>query len=168
MTTTPTDPVRPSILTSACRHHPRRRQTIAAAARRAVRAHDRLCQWTVRALRAVAGTRIARAASVAVLTTVVIALTASPGFAAPLGELLVAAPPANLTQVIENLRNWIVGILAVLATLFLTIGGLRYLAAGGDPGEVERAKSALRSAAIGYALAILAPLLFAVLQGIVG
>jgi Type IV secretion system pilin len=44
-----------------------------------------------------------------------------------------------------------------LATLFLTIGGLRYLMAGGDPSEVERAKTALRSAAIDYGLAILAP-----------
>jgi hypothetical protein len=34
--------------------------------------------------------------------------------------------------------------------LFLAIGGLGYLMAGGDPGEVERAKIALRSVAIGY------------------
>ena len=34
------------------------------------------------------------------------------------------------------------GILAGLATLFLTLGGVRYVMAGGDPGEVERAKTA--------------------------
>ena len=64
--------------------------------------------------------------------------------------------------------NWIVGILAGVATLFLTIGGLRYLTAGGDPGQVEKAKTALKSAAIGYALAILAPLLVSILASIVG
>ncbi len=89
--------------------------------------------------------------------------------------VVVLAPPASaataaptLTGVIDNLRNWIVGILATVATLFLTIGGLRYLTAGGDPGQVEKAKIALKSAAIGYALAILAPLLVSILASVVG
>ncbi|WP_455432209.1 pilin [Streptomyces violascens] len=75
---------------------------------------------------------------------------------------------ADVPTVINNLRNWIVGLLAGLATLFLTFGGLRYLMAGGDPGEVEAAKRALKAAAIGYGLAVLAPVLVTVLQGIVG
>jgi hypothetical protein len=87
-----------------------------------------------------------------------------------------AAPPADtpepntakLIAVIDNLTGWIIGILAGIATLFLTVGGLRYLAAGGDPAEVERAKGAMRSAAIGYALAILAPVIFGILKSIVG
>ena len=87
------------------------------------------------------------------------------------GLLVVFAPPAfaatagaaSLTSVIDNLRNWLVGILASVATLFLTIGGLRYLTAGGDPGQVEKAKIALKSAAVGYALAALAPLLVSIL-----
>jgi len=75
---------------------------------------------------------------------------------------------ASIDQVVSNLTHWIVGILAGLATLFLTIGGLRYLMAGGDPGEVERAKSALRSAAIGYGLALLAPVIVSVLKSVLG
>ncbi|MEU5057483.1 pilin [Streptomyces sp. NPDC021470] len=86
--------------------------------------------------------------------------------------LLSDPPPswavADIPTVINNLRNWIVGLLAGLATLFLTFGGLRYLMAGGDPGEVESAKRALKAAAIGYGLAIMAPVLVTVLQGIVG
>jgi hypothetical protein len=74
----------------------------------------------------------------------------------------------DIPTVINNTRNWIVGILAGLATLFLTVGGLRYLMAGGDPGEVEKAKTALKAAAIGYVLAILAPIILDVLNGIVG
>jgi hypothetical protein len=89
------------------------------------------------------------------------------------GLLLVFATPAfadttTLSGVIDNLRNWIVGILTGVATLFLTIGGLRYVTAGGDPGQVEKAKIALKSAAIGYALAILAPLMVSILASIVG
>lgn len=58
---------------------------------------------------------------------------------------------------ISNTTVWIAGILAGLDTLFLTIGGVRYLMAGGDPAEVEKAKTAFKSAGIGYALALLAP-----------
>ena len=82
-----------------------------------------------------------------------------------LSPLLAAA---SIAQVISNATTWIVGILAGVATLFLTVGGLRYLMAGGDPAEVERAKTALKSAAIGYGLAILAPVIVTVLKSLVG
>ncbi|RBQ15324.1 hypothetical protein DP939_36395 [Spongiactinospora rosea] len=78
------------------------------------------------------------------------------------------AAPSSLSQVIDNLRNVIVGLLVGLATLFLTVGGVRYILAGGDPGEVEAAKKTLRYAALGYGVAVLAPLLVSVLKGIVG
>jgi len=82
------------------------------------------------------------------------------------GHVVLAA--ASLDQVIGNIRTWLVGMLAALATTFLTIGGVQYLIAGGDPGGVEKAKTALKSAAIGYALAVLAPGLVGILQHIVG
>ncbi|WP_323747444.1 pilin [Catenulispora rubra] len=75
---------------------------------------------------------------------------------------------ATLDQVIDNVTTWLVGLLAGLATMFLTVGGVKYLIASGDPGEVEKAKGALRSAAIGYAVAVLAPGLVSILQKIVG
>ena len=74
----------------------------------------------------------------------------------------------SIGQVLDNIRNWIIGILGGLATLFLTIGAARYLMAGGDPGEVERARAAFRSAGFGYALALLAPLIVQILKSIVG
>jgi hypothetical protein len=105
------------------------------------------------------------ARSAAVTTGVALALlaAAAPALAAP-GVL--AAP--TVTGVLDSLTGWLVGILAGLATLFLTIGGIRYLTAGGDPMQVERAKTALKSAAVGYALAALAPLLVSILQSVVG
>lgn len=82
----------------------------------------------------------------------------------------ISAPPDNarLQQVISNLRNVIVGLLVALATLFATIGGVRYLLAGGDPGEAEAGKRTLRNAAIGYGIAALAPVLVEILKYIVG
>jgi hypothetical protein len=77
-------------------------------------------------------------------------------YAADPGPSVLAAD--SIEAVANNIRAWLVGILVAVASLFLTVGGLRYLAANGDPGEVEKAKLALRSAALGYALALLAPL----------
>lgn len=77
-------------------------------------------------------------------------------------------PPASLTEVIDNLRNWIIGILVALATLMATIGGLRYMLAGGDPSEVAKARNTFKFAAIGYGIAALAPLLVSILKQIVG
>lgn len=78
------------------------------------------------------------------------------------------AEAQSLSQVITNLRNVLVGLLVGLATLFATIGGVRYILAGGDPGEVEAAKRTVRYAAIGYSVAVLAPVLVKLLQSIVG
>ncbi|MFD2415006.1 pilin [Amycolatopsis pigmentata] len=80
----------------------------------------------------------------------------------------VLALASSVGQVFDNIRNWLVGILAGLATVFLTLGGVRYLITGGDPGEVEKAKTAFKSAGWGYGLAALAPLVVEILKGIVG
>ncbi|WP_405135104.1 pilin [Nocardia sp. NBC_01388] len=95
------------------------------------------------------------------------ALTYASGSAGaePVSVLAVAG---SFQEVLDNLRNWLIGILATIATVCLTIGGTRYLICSGDPGEVERAKVALKAACIGYALAMLAPLVVAVLKQIVG
>ena len=81
---------------------------------------------------------------------------------------LVLAQAASVEEVLDNLRGWLIGILAGLATLMATVAGIRYVASDGDPGEIQRAKNALRGAAVGYGLAALAPLLVTVLQGVVG
>jgi type IV secretion system pilin len=97
------------------------------------------------------------------ITTLAIAITLA----------LATAPAAlaasgDLNQVIDNLRVWITGLLAALATLLLMVGGVRYLLAAGDPGSHERAKGSIRAALIGYALALLAPVLVSIVQRIVG
>ncbi|MFG1998647.1 pilin [Spirillospora sp. NPDC048911] len=88
-----------------------------------------------------------------------------PGIAEASSRLVAVA---SLDQVITNFRNVIVGLLVGLATLFATIGGVRLLLSGGDPGEAESAKRTLRGAAIGYGVAVLAPVLVTLLKTIVG
>jgi hypothetical protein len=108
--------------------------------------------------------RLPRALALVTLTLAAVLLLAVVGAAPALAQ---AAPP-SITGVIGALTRWLVGLLAALATLFLTIGGIRYMTAGGDPAGVERAKTALKSAAVGYALAALAPVLVAILRSVVG
>ncbi|MEV6694901.1 pilin [Micromonospora sp. NPDC051196] len=88
-----------------------------------------------------------------------------------LSDLAATPPPLavnSINQVIANITGWIMGIIALVATMFLVIGGLRYMAAGGDPAQIEQAKGNFKSALVGYALAVLAPVILQVLQGILG
>src|SRR5713101_4408071 len=81
--------------------------------------------------------------------------------------MFVFAVPAyaagDVNGVIDSIRNWVAGVLAALATLFLTIGGVRYLVANGNPRAVEEGKAAIKSALIGYGLAALAPMFIDIL-----
>src|SRR6266498_3942996 len=95
--------------------------------------------------------------------------------AATVALALFSASPAyadagtdRLNAILGNATAWLVGILAAVATLFLTVGGVRYVMAGGDPGEIEKAKGSFKSAGIGYALAALAPVVVAIIKGILG
>jgi len=99
---------------------------------------------------------------VAVIAATVV--VAAPAYAAD--PRIVAAYP--LPQIISNITKWVVGLLFGVATLFLTIGGIRRIAAGGDTTEVEKSNTAFKNAFIGYALAILAPILLAIVKGWIG
>ncbi|MBH0777680.1 pilin [Nocardia bovistercoris] len=112
--------------------------------------------------------RWARLFATAWVLLAVLALTAGSASAAPPPGPSVLALASSLEQVLDNLRNWLIGILAGLATVCLTVAGARYLIGGGDPAEMEKAKTALRAACVGYALAMLAPVVVAVLKSIVG
>ena len=108
--------------------------------------------------------KIIKVAVIAVAATATLLLAAGVASAAP-----PAAPPAtyDLPTVIDHVRWWVCGIIGTVATLFLTIGGVRYLMASGDPSEIERAKGSFKSAGIGYALALLAPVIMTILSSIV-
>src|SRR2546428_7490990 len=78
------------------------------------------------------------------------------------------ASSGDLNSVIDSIRIWVAGLLAALATLFLTIGGIRYLIATGNARMMDEGKAAIRSALIGYALAALAPMLVDILRRVLG
>jgi hypothetical protein len=103
--------------------------------------------------------------ALAAVTTAAVVLLLGDGTAAHAavpGPVLAAD---SVEAVVNNIRTWLFALLGAVATLFLTVGGLRLMWANGDPGEVEKGKAALKSAAIGYALALLSPLIVTVVAG---
>jgi hypothetical protein len=112
-----------------------------------------------------AGRRTGRA--IAHTATVLLMLSVPAAAYADSGATVVLAAN-SLPQVIANLQAWIMGILGAVATLFLVLAGVYWATAGGDPAQVDKAKGALKNALIGYGLAVLAPILLQVVQGIVG
>ena len=93
---------------------------------------------------------VTAAGGVALMLTILLAV---PAFAA-----------SDLNTVIDSVRDWVAGLLIALATLFLTVGGVRYLTAQGNPRAIEEAKAGIKAALIGYGLAALAPTLVSILQ----
>jgi len=105
-----------------------------------------------------------RAVTVALAATAALLLIANAASAAPPP----APPPTyDLPTVINHLRWWVCGIAGTIATLFLTLGSVRYLMSNGDPSETERAKGSWKAAGIGYAMALLAPVLMTIVSSIV-
>lgn len=104
------------------------------------------------------------------------AITVSRALACCAALLLAGAIPSDaadpsaptLDGVIGATRLWAFAILAALATLMLTVAGILYTTAGGNPTQIEKAKGAFKSALGGYALAALAPLLVTAVKSLVG
>lgn len=81
---------------------------------------------------------------------------------------LAVAEMGQIVAILDRIRNALVLTLTALAILAMTYAGVRYVIAAGDPSGVERAKGAARSAALGLGLALLAPVLVAIVKQIIG
>ncbi|TQS42821.1 hypothetical protein [Cryptosporangium phraense] len=90
-----------------------------------------------------------------------------------LPDAAVAAPapgvptPKSLPEVISSLQLWVLGIIGSIATLYAVLAAVYLTTAGGSPEQEIKGKTALRNALVGYALAILAPVLLQIAKSIV-
>ena len=84
--------------------------------------------------------------------------------------ILAATTPGmdRIVQILDGLRNALVAVLITLSVVALTYAGVRYVIAGGDATGVEKAKGAAKSAVIGLALALLAPVVVTIVRRIIG
>lgn len=87
-----------------------------------------------------------------------------------LASTQLAAEPgmADILRILDAVRTLLVGILVGLSVAALTYAGVRYVVSGGDPMGIEKAKGAVKSALVGFALAFLAPVLIGIVKHILG
>jgi len=83
--------------------------------------------------------------------------------------VVAAADPGiqSIVRILDGIRNALVLVLAALAIAALTYAGVRYVIACGDPAGIEKAKGTAKSALIGLALALVAPIIVAIVKSIV-
>lgn len=101
----------------------------------------------------------ARLALAGALVATLVAVDAAPALAQTTTE--------TVTSMLNRIRNWIMGLAGLFAVIMATIAGIRYMASS-DPAQTEKAKSALRAAAVGLALVLFAPVLIEILEYMVG
>lgn len=73
----------------------------------------------------------------------------------------------TVTGLLNRIRNWIIGLAGLFAVVMATIAGVRYMLSS-DPAQTEKAKAALRAAAVGLGLVLFAPVLIRILEYLVG
>lgn len=64
--------------------------------------------------------------------------------------------PTDIRQAIMNITNFILGFIAIIATLVVIYGGVQYLTAGGNEDQVANAKKTISYGIIGVVIAGLA------------
>ncbi len=90
---------------------------------------------------------------------------------APTGESLVPNSIIgidNIVTVIRNVIRFILLIAFVLAFIFLIIGGIRWITAGGDEKGVERARGMITAALIGLVIVLVSYALIVLVQTFFG
>jgi len=76
--------------------------------------------------------------------------------------------PEKLIELIDLITNWIFTLFLLLAVIFIVIGALQFVTAGGKPESVSEARQKIIYAAIGIIVALIAKAIPAVLKNIVG
>jgi membrane-anchored glycerophosphoryl diester phosphodiesterase (GDPDase) len=69
---------------------------------------------------------------------------------------IVGLPSKNLKDVTVNVISWVLGMLALLAVVFIIYAGFVWMTAAGNEEKIERAKKIISSAVIGLVIVILA------------
>ena len=74
----------------------------------------------------------------------------------------------SITDILNRLRDMLMLVIGSLSLVMLTVGGIRYVTAGGDKDGVNGAKQTVKHALLGLGVAILAPVLIQIIKTILG
>ena len=87
-------------------------------------------------------------------------------FAATIGSPVSAG--TDLGSLFNTIFLWLIGIVGGLAIIFIVIGGIRYIIAGGDPKATDSAKNQITAAIVGLVIALLAVAIVLIIGNILG
>jgi type IV secretory pathway VirB2 component (pilin) len=93
--------------------------------------------------------------AVALLPTVALAQTPTPFSIEDIGTTI-GLGTADLKDTVVNIIQWVLGILALLAVVFVIYGGFMWLTSSGDESRIESAKKTISAAVIGLIVVLLA------------
>ncbi len=65
-------------------------------------------------------------------------------------------PPEDLWATVKKVVGALLAVVFILGVIFLIIGAIAYITAGGDPAKVENARNLMLYAVIGMGIAVLA------------
>lgn len=86
-------------------------------------------------------------------------------FEAPSGTQL---PDSSIYAIIENIMNWILGIVGILGVIGFAIAGILYLTAAGDDAKIQTAKNAMMYSIIGVIVALVGLVAIKAVAGMLG
>jgi magnesium-transporting ATPase (P-type) len=75
--------------------------------------------------------------------------------------------PEQLVKLVTTLTDWIFTIFILLAVVFIVIGAMQFVTAGGKPESVSEARQKIIWAAVGIIVALVARAIPAVLENII-
>ena len=77
-------------------------------------------------------------------------------------------PLGSIVDILNRIRDMLMLVIGSLSLVMLTVGGIRYVTAGGDKDGVDGAKQTVKHALLGLGVAILAPVLIQIITTILG
>lgn len=86
-------------------------------------------------------------------------------FAEPGGTNL---PTGSIYGIVENVMNWILGLVGILGVIGFAIAGILYLTAAGDDDRIKTAKNAMLYAIIGVVVALVGLVALRAAKGLLG
>lgn len=75
---------------------------------------------------------------------------------------------SNIGAIFNTIFTFLIGIVGGLAIIFIVIGGIRYILAGGDPKATDAAKNQITAALIGLIVALLSVAIVVIVGNLLG
>ena len=67
-----------------------------------------------------------------------------------------ATGDGNLFATVQNIINWVLAVLGLVAVIMIIVGGVTYMTSQGDPGKTKKARDTILYGIIGLVIALLA------------